>query len=55
MLLEGGATLAEASDRLRIARATASNHLRAVFRKTGTNRQSELIRLLASLALNWHG
>jgi DNA-binding CsgD family transcriptional regulator len=37
-----------AADRLSISRATARTHLARVFDKTGTRRQSELVRLLMS-------
>jgi len=37
-----------AADRLAITRATARTHLARVFEKTGTRRQSELVRLLMS-------
>jgi DNA-binding CsgD family transcriptional regulator len=37
-----------AADRLSISRATARTHLARVFDKTGTRRQSELVRLLIS-------
>ena len=52
-LLEGE-TLRTAADRLSITLNTAKTHLRHLFEKTGTNRQSELVRVLlmsgASLA-----
>jgi DNA-binding CsgD family transcriptional regulator len=37
------------ADRLGITRATARTHLAHIFRKTGTNRQAELVRLLSRL------
>jgi DNA-binding CsgD family transcriptional regulator len=37
------------ADRLGISRATARTHLSHIFRKTGTNRQAELVRLLSRL------
>jgi DNA-binding CsgD family transcriptional regulator/PAS domain-containing protein len=40
-----------AADRLSIARATARTHLAQVFEKTGTQRQSELVRVLLSSGL----
>jgi DNA-binding CsgD family transcriptional regulator/PAS domain-containing protein len=41
-----------AADRLSITRATARTHLAQVFEKTGTQRQSELVRLLLSGGLS---
>lgn len=40
----GGNGLQSAADRLNIARATARTHADRIFAKTGTNRQTELIR-----------
>ncbi|MBR0827356.1 helix-turn-helix transcriptional regulator [Bradyrhizobium manausense] len=48
-LLAGGLSVEQASERLRIARETARNHLKSVFSKTGTHRQAELISLVAQL------
>lgn len=48
-LLADGLSLAEAADRLGIAGATATSHLKQVFRKTGVRRQAELVRLVLSL------
>ena len=39
----------EAADAIGISRATARNHLKAVFAKTATHRQAELVALLARL------
>lgn len=47
-LAEGG-TLVDAARRLGIAHNTAKVQLRAVFAKTGVNRQAQLVALLASL------
>jgi DNA-binding CsgD family transcriptional regulator/PAS domain-containing protein len=47
-LLEGGSP-AQIADRLGIKLTTARWHLAALFRKTGTARQAELVRLLLSL------
>lgn len=47
--LVDGATLAEASQTLDIAYNTARSHLRAIFVKTGTHRQVELITLLRTI------
>ena len=44
--LIGGRSVAEAADELRITSATARNQLKAVFRKTETHRQSDLVRLV---------
>jgi DNA-binding CsgD family transcriptional regulator/PAS domain-containing protein len=46
----GGRSLADAADVLGVARSTAKSHLDAIYRKTGTNRQNELVRLVMSLA-----
>jgi DNA-binding CsgD family transcriptional regulator len=48
-LLEGH-SIESMSATLGISRNTARNHLQALFRKTRTNRQSDLIRVLARLA-----
>ena len=49
-----GETLAEAAHRSGISIATARTQLAAVFQKTGTTRQAELVRLLIALASS-HG
>jgi DNA-binding CsgD family transcriptional regulator len=41
-----GATLKEAAENLGVSRFTVQNHLARVFEKTGTNRQSALVRLM---------
>jgi len=48
-LLAQGIRLELAADQLSISRNTARNHLASIFAKTGTNRQSDLRTLLASL------
>jgi DNA-binding CsgD family transcriptional regulator len=45
-VLEGG-SLREIAERLGVTRNTANTHLKRVFEKTGTRRQSDLVRLLA--------
>jgi DNA-binding CsgD family transcriptional regulator len=45
-LLLHGSGLPEAADRLGISRHTAHSQLSAIFRKTGTRRQSELVRVV---------
>jgi DNA-binding CsgD family transcriptional regulator len=45
-VLEGG-SLSDVAERLGITRNTANTHLKRVFEKTGTRRQSDLVRLLA--------
>jgi DNA-binding CsgD family transcriptional regulator len=45
-VLEGG-SLSDIAGRLGITRNTANTHLKRVFEKTGTRRQSDLVRLLA--------
>ena len=47
--LAAGAPLDEICDRLRIAKETGRNHLKSIFAKTGTHRQSELVVMLASV------
>jgi DNA-binding CsgD family transcriptional regulator len=44
-MLEGG-SLSDVAERLGITRNTANTHLKRVFEKTGTRRQSDLVRLL---------
>lgn len=48
--LAAGLTLAEAADKRGIARETARTHLKALFHKTDTNRQSALISMLHSVS-----
>jgi DNA-binding CsgD family transcriptional regulator len=48
--LASGESLASAADALGMAKETARVHLRAVFTKTDTHRQAELVSLLATLA-----
>ncbi|WP_449469479.1 helix-turn-helix transcriptional regulator [Sphingobium chungangianum] len=47
--LAQGATLADAADALGIAYNTTRSHLRAIFAKTNTHRQVELVTLLRSI------
>lgn len=46
-----GSTVAEAAEELNISIHTARNQLKAIYAKTGLNRQSELIKLLIELGL----
>ncbi len=48
-LLAGGDRLDVAAEKLRVTTGTARTHLKHIFDKTGTGRQSELARLLHSL------
>ncbi|MHC2331583.1 helix-turn-helix transcriptional regulator [Bradyrhizobium sp. USDA 4454] len=48
-LLTGGLSIQAAAGELGIAPATARNHLKSVFSKTGVHRQSELMRLVTML------
>jgi DNA-binding CsgD family transcriptional regulator/PAS domain-containing protein len=50
-LIAEGLTPSEAADRLGIGISTVRTHLLHIFDKTGTRRQSDLVRLAASLAL----
>src|SRR5205085_1148867 len=50
-LLGEGLTPAEIARRLRIRVDTVRDHLKRAFEKTGTNRQAELVALLARIAL----
>jgi len=47
-LLAAGRSLDEAATALGISRATARTHLRHIFEKTGTTRQSQLMKLVLS-------
>lgn len=47
--LTSGLTIDDISRTLGIARETVRTHLKAVFRKTGMNRQQELVRMLSGL------
>jgi DNA-binding CsgD family transcriptional regulator len=53
--LATGTSLDHAADALGIARNTARAQLRAVFAKTDTSRQAELVALLARLARQANG
>jgi DNA-binding CsgD family transcriptional regulator len=50
-LIGAGETIATAADRLGVTAHTARNQLKAVFSKTDTHRQAELVALLAQLRL----
>lgn len=50
--LLGGHSVDSLSARLGMSRNTARVHLQSLFRKTGTNRQSDLVRILAGVAHN---
>jgi DNA-binding CsgD family transcriptional regulator len=47
--LSSGESLDDVCDRLQIAKETGRNHLKNIFAKTGTHRQSELVATLSSL------
>jgi DNA-binding CsgD family transcriptional regulator len=49
--LSSGASLQEAADELGIANETARTRLKGVFAKTGVNRQTALIALIARLGV----
>lgn len=46
--LTAGLSLSEAADEMEITQGTARNHLKRLFEKTETHRQSEMVRLLLS-------
>jgi DNA-binding CsgD family transcriptional regulator len=46
-----GATIPETAHRLNVSPNTVKTHLRKVFAKTGTSRQTELARLIASIGI----
>lgn len=48
--LSGGHSIESAAAMLHMQPATARSHLKAVFRKTGVNRQQDLVRLLTALS-----
>jgi DNA-binding CsgD family transcriptional regulator len=50
MILLQGLTLKEAAEQLAVARNTVHSQLASVFSKTGTRRQSELVKLLSGVA-----
>jgi DNA-binding CsgD family transcriptional regulator len=52
VVLMQGRSLTEVAIELRVSKETARKHLRALFRKTLTNRQSELVRLLVGGPVN---
>ena len=53
-LLVDGATLKQAAERRGVATATARSQLKAIFAKTGTKRQGELVqRVLAGIMAVW--
>lgn len=47
--IANGRSLKEAAEQMRITHATARDHLKVVFRRTGTNRQAELVGLVSRL------
>jgi DNA-binding CsgD family transcriptional regulator len=48
-LMASGMSLEDAAEKLTIARQTARTQLKAIFMKTGTHRQSQLVALLSRL------
>jgi DNA-binding CsgD family transcriptional regulator len=48
-IISTGASPEEAAENMGISFETARNHLKAVFAKTGTHRQGELVALLSRL------
>ena len=51
LAVSSGLTISEAAIRLGLSPNTIKTHLRKVFAKTGTNRQTELARLVASIGV----
>lgn len=51
-LLSEGATSKEIAVRIGVAQSTVRTHLLRIFEKTGTHRQADVIRLMASLQLS---
>lgn len=51
LCMASGATIPEAAHKLNISTNTIKTHLRKVFAKTGTSRQAELVRLIASIGM----
>lgn len=47
--IAGGLSLDQVAEELNISRETSRNHLKAIFAKTGTHRQGELVALLSRL------
>ena len=45
-----GETIAEAAEKLGITQGTARTRLKAIFQKTGTSRQAELMLLLVNMS-----
>jgi DNA-binding CsgD family transcriptional regulator len=51
LAVSSGTTISDTARRLRISPNTVKTHLRRVFGKTGTSRQAELSRLMATISL----
>ena len=47
--IAGGLSLDQVAEELNMSRETSRNHLKAIFAKTGTHRQGELVALLSRL------
>jgi DNA-binding CsgD family transcriptional regulator len=52
-LLAQGWALGSASEQMKMTAGTARFHLKAIFRKTGAVRQSDLVRMVAGLPAGW--
>ncbi|HET9847180.1 MAG TPA: helix-turn-helix transcriptional regulator [Candidatus Dormibacteraeota bacterium] len=50
-LLAGGLSLVATAERLHLGVGTTRNHMKSIFRKTGTRRQGELVALLCGFRL----
>jgi DNA-binding CsgD family transcriptional regulator len=51
LAVSSGTAISDTARRLRISPNTVKTHLRRVFGKTGTSRQAELSRLMATISL----
>jgi DNA-binding CsgD family transcriptional regulator len=50
-ILAGGESLRDAADKLGVAQSTVRSQLKAIFGKTNTNRQSQLVRILTVIQI----
>lgn len=50
-ILAAGESLRDAANKLGVAQSTVRSHLKAIFGKTNTNRQSQLVSILANIQI----